>query len=273
MLDLHCHILPGVDDGPVNLAEALAVARLFVADGITHVTATPHCHRYLRLLRAEIVPAVDRLNAYLESESIHLSVLPGAEIQVTDVAAYQRDYNSGVLCHLGDCSSFTLMEFPWQGGLFPADAAGLIVWLMERGTRTIVAHPERHDYLRNDPDRLRALMAAGAWIQITVDSLLGKNGPAAAAAGETFLAEFPAAVLATDAHNPARCSGLSSGYARVRERLGHARANDLRERSDHVLRTLLAYRSGGDASSSPPLAPETVEPISSSDEGPGRFGM
>ena len=62
MLDLHCHILPGVDDGPRTLAEALAVARRCVADGITHITATPHCHRHLRLLRADILPHVARFN-------------------------------------------------------------------------------------------------------------------------------------------------------------------------------------------------------------------
>jgi protein-tyrosine phosphatase len=242
MLDLHCHILPEVDDGPDTLEEALAVARLFVADGITHVTATPHCHRYTRTLRADVLPAVERLNGELVRAGIPLEVLPGAEIQVTDVAEYQRDYESGVLCHLGDCPAFSLTELPWRGSLYPPDAAGLIAWMLERGTTAIIAHPERHDYFRNDPGRLAALTAAGAWIQVTVDSLLGGNGPAVRAAGEEFLTAFPAAVLATDAHNQDRCSGLTPGYARVRERFGPARADDLRERSAHVLRTLLAFR-------------------------------
>jgi protein-tyrosine phosphatase len=114
--------------------------------------------------------------------------------------------------------------------------------LVGQGMTPIVAHPERHDYFRNEPDRLRALTAAGAWIQITVDSLLGGNSSRVAAAAEEFLKEFPAAVLATDAHNPRRCSGLSPGYRRVKERLGPARADELRERSDQILRTLLAER-------------------------------
>src|SRR6267378_2562594 len=65
MLDVHCHILPGVDDGPATVAESLAMARLCVADGITHITATPHCHRRLRLLRADILPEVAALNGEL----------------------------------------------------------------------------------------------------------------------------------------------------------------------------------------------------------------
>jgi protein-tyrosine phosphatase len=241
MIDLHCHILPNVDDGPSSLAESLAVARLFVADGITHVTATPHCHRYLRLLREDILPAVNQLNWHLGQEKIPLKVFPGAEIQVTEVSAYQRDYEAGVLCHLGDNPAFSLTEFPWQAGLYPDDAAGLIAWLMDRGTRPIIAHPERHDYFRKQPDRLKSLTNAGAWIQITVDSLLDKNGPAARAAAESFLAEFPDAVLSTDSHSPQRCSGLSIGYATVSERLGSKRAADLRERSHHVLQVLLRY--------------------------------
>jgi protein-tyrosine phosphatase len=243
MLDLHCHILPGVDDGPDKLEESLEVARLFVADGITHVTATPHCHRHTRSLRATVVPAVERLNAELVRVGIPLTVLPGAEIQVTDVAAYQRDYEAGVLCHLGDCPTFSLTEFPWMASLYPQGAAGLIAWMLERGTRAIIAHPERHEYFRSEPERLAALTNAGAWMQITVDSLLGVNGPAARTAGEEFLTSFPDAVLATDAHNPDRCSGLTPGYARVRAKFGPARADDLRQRSDHILQTLLAYRS------------------------------
>jgi protein-tyrosine phosphatase len=242
MLDLHCHILPALDDGPADLDEALTVARLCVRDGTTHITATPHCHRFLRLLRADILPRVERFNQELARAGIPLNVLPGSEIQVTDVAAYQRDFEAGVLCHLGDCAAFTLTEFPWSRALFPLEGATLVAWLRERGSTPIIAHPERHDYFRDSPAKLASLIDAGAWIQITVDSLLGNHGPAPAAAAEQFLAAHPVAVLATDTHNPERCSGLSRGYAWTRQRFGNNRAADLRERSDHVLKTLLSCR-------------------------------
>ena len=83
MIDLHCHILPGVDDGAADLDEALAMARFCVADGITHVVATPHCHRHCRTLRADVLPRVARLNEELAAAGVPLAVLPGAEIQVT----------------------------------------------------------------------------------------------------------------------------------------------------------------------------------------------
>ena len=81
MLDLHCHILPGVDDGAASLDEALAMARFCVRDGITHVVATPHCHRVTRLLRPDILPRVVRLNEELVSSrhpSDHPSRIGGA---------------------------------------------------------------------------------------------------------------------------------------------------------------------------------------------------
>src|SRR5262249_17379605 len=98
MLDLHCHILPGGDDGPASLAEALALARFAGRDGITHIAATPHCHRHLRLLRADILPHVTRFNVALAEASLPLTVLPGSEIQVTDTAAYRRDFDAGLYC-------------------------------------------------------------------------------------------------------------------------------------------------------------------------------
>jgi protein-tyrosine phosphatase len=240
MFDLHCHILPGVDDGPATLAEALEVARFCVRDGITHIAATPHCHRHLRLLRADILPHVARFNAELTRAGLPLTVLPGSEIQVTDTAAYRRDFDAGLYCHLGDRASFTLLEFAWRAEWYPPDAAELVAWLRGRATTPILAHPERHGFFRDDPGRLRGLVEAGAWLQVTVDSLLGNHGPAPCEAGADLLRTYPEAVLATDAHNPRRCSGLSAGFAWVQERLGADRADDLRARAGRVLRELLA---------------------------------
>ena len=238
MLDLHCHILPAVDDGPATLEEALALARFCVQDGITHVVATPHCHRHLRLLRADVLPHVVRFNEELDRAGLPLTVLPGSEIQVTDSAAYRSDFEAGLYCHLGDGRAFTLLEFAWQAERYPSDAADLVGWLRQRGTTPILAHPERYEFFRNDPDRLRRLVDAGAWLQVTVDSLLGNHGAHPAEMGEIFVRTYPEVVLATDAHNLRRCSGLAAGYAWVREHFGAERAEDLRSRADQVLQRL-----------------------------------
>jgi protein-tyrosine phosphatase len=240
MIDFHCHILPGVDDGAETLDESLRMARFCVADGIKVVFATPHCHRYTHLLRADVLPRVAQLNRELESADIPLTVLPGSEIQVNDTAAYRREFEAGVYCHLGDGRAFTLLEFNWSRARFPPDAVALIEWIRARGMTPILAHPERHGYFGKEPALLRALVEAGAWIQITVDSLLGNHGAYPKQSGEALLKEYPEAVLATDAHNMHRCSGLSAGYARVREHLGPEREDDLRARADRILARLQA---------------------------------
>ena len=239
MLDLHCHILPEVDDGAASLDEALAMARFCVRDGITHVVATPHCHRLTRLLRPEILPHVARLNEELSRAGIPLTILPGSEVQVIDTAAYRSDFEAGLYCHLGDGRAFTLLEFPWKEEQYPADAPQLVSWLHRQGMTPIVAHPERQRFFEEKPKRLRALVEAGAWLQVTVDSLLGNHGPAPQLFGEKLLRSYSEAVLATDAHNLRRCSGLSAGYAWVRERLGLQRADQLRDRADLILSALV----------------------------------
>ena len=238
MLDLHCHILPAVDDGAASLDQALAMARFSVRDGITHIVATPHCNRSCRLLRADILPHVARLNAELVRAGIPLAILPGSEIQVTDTATYRHEVETGLYCHLGDGIDFTLFEFGWRPEQYPPDAAELVRWLRDRNMTPIVAHPERHPFFA-EPGRLQALVDAGAWMQITVDSLLGNHGPSPRVAAESLLKTYPRAVLSTDAHNLRRCSGMSAGYAWVRDRLGPARESELRARSDEVLAALL----------------------------------
>jgi protein-tyrosine phosphatase len=239
VLDLHCHILPGVDDGAASLDEALAMARFCVRDGITHVVATPHCHRVTRLLRPDILPRVVRLNEELSQAGVPLTILPGSEVQVVDAAAYRNDFEAGLYCHLGDHHTFTLLEFPWKKEQYPADAPQLVSWLLGQGMTPIVAHPERQTFFEEKPKRLRALIEAGAWLQVTVDSLLGNHGPAPQSFGETLLRSYSEAVLATDAHNLRRCSGLSAGYTWVRERLGQQRAKQLLDRGQLVLSALV----------------------------------
>jgi protein-tyrosine phosphatase len=244
MLDLHCHILPAVDDGPASLDEALAMARFCVQDGITHIIATPHCHRFLRLFRADILPHVQRFNQELARAELPLTVLPGSEIQVSDTALYYSDFKAGLFCHLGDGGAFTLLEFPWKGESYPPDALDLVGWLRQRGMTPILAHPERYGFFRDGSHRLQWLVEAGAWLQITVDSLLGNHGTVAQESGEVLLGMYPEVVLATDAHNIRRCSGLSSGYEWVGERFGARRADDLKARAEGVLAELLGHRKG-----------------------------
>ncbi|MBL8827740.1 MAG: hypothetical protein JNM18_12245 [Planctomycetaceae bacterium] len=241
LFDLHCHILPGVDDGAQTLDVALAMARIYVADGVTTVVATPHCHRFIHLLRRDILPAVARFNEELRAAEIPLQVLPGSEIQVIDTAEYRREFEQGDFCHLGDGRDFTLLEFNWQRELFPDDAEELIGWICDQGLTPILAHPERYDFFWEDISRVDGLVQAGAWLQVTVDSLIGNHGVAPSQAGHDLLRRHPQIVLASDAHNLKRCSGMAAGYQWVREHISDDRADDLLRRGEEV-RTRVSQR-------------------------------
>jgi protein-tyrosine phosphatase len=234
LFDLHCHILPAIDDGAQSLEEALAMARIYVADGVTTLVATPHCHRYVHLLRHDILPAVALFNQELREAAVPLTVLPGSEIQVIDTAEYRREFEQGDFCHLGDGREFTLLEFNWQRELFPDDAEELIRWIRSQGMTPILAHPERHNFFWEDLSRVDPLVDAGAWLQVTVDSLIGNHGSAPSQAGRDLLRRHREIVLASDAHNLKRCSGMAAGYQWVREREGDDRADDLLCRGERV---------------------------------------
>ncbi len=239
MIDLHCHILPGVDDGPTSLTESLKLARFFVDDGINVVTATPHCHSCIHLLRDDILPHVAAYNRALVAAGIPLTVLPGSEIQVYDSSLYRREFDEDVYCHLGNRRTHTLLEFSWDADKFPSDSVELIEWIRSREMTPIVAHPERHFFFRDRPILLQRLVDAGAWIQITVDSLIGNFGPEAKAFGEQFLKTHHEAIIASDAHNTRRCSGLSAGYSWVAVNLGSDRSRDLLDRAERVRTSLM----------------------------------
>jgi protein-tyrosine phosphatase len=242
MIDIHCHILPAVDDGPRSLSESLAMLSKAENDGITHIVATPHCNQSLHLFRPEIIPQVARLNEQAQLHNLQIVVLPGSEIALYDVKLYRHNYSKGRYCHLGDRPEYSLLEFPWQRDRFPDGVFELIPWLVEQGTRPIIAHPERTPVLRENYNIIQAFVEAGAWLQITVDSLLGNMSTVARDTALELMEDYEHIVLATDSHSLTRSSGLSNGYATVRDWLGPAREQDIRVRTESILQHLLSVQ-------------------------------
>lgn len=171
MIDLHCHVLPGIDDGPETIEGSVALARVAVAAGIRTVVATPHVSWRYPNDPATISRLVDEVNARLLAESVELEVRPGGEIAMT---------------HLPEIEPELLKRFGLGGGAwllveppFTAVATGLdaiVQDLLRRGHRVLLAHPERCQGLRRDPGMLEGLVANGVLMSITADSLTGRFG-------------------------------------------------------------------------------------------------
>ena len=210
VIDLHCHILPGLDDGSRDLDDSVAMARQAAADGIEVIAATPHIHPDHAVLIDELDERVAQLNAELARQRVGVEVVTGGE--VSEPMLDQLDEEDVRRVSLGG-RGWILIE-PRPGPL--SDHLELAVdALARRGFRSLVAHPERHA-AGDFRERLEALVAAGALIQVT--AALIADGPAAPVMLE-MAALGLVHVLASDAHSSraGRPVKLSHGVARLRE--------------------------------------------------------
>jgi len=222
MIDLHCHILPGLDDGARDEDEAVEMARQAAADGIRTVVATPH-HRNGRFVngRSAWDTAVRKLTGRLAAEGVPLRVLPGQELHCGErIFEWLQDEEEWL--PLGG-SKYVLLEFP--PGDVPAHAAEVVHELAVLGCTAVVAHPEHNRRIAAEPDTLYRLVEAGALAQVTSLSLMGRHGPRVRSTALELCRRNLVHFVATDAHNRRwRPFLLREAYERVRRELGEERA-------------------------------------------------
>lgn len=233
-VDVHCHCLPGMDDGPDTLDQALALCRSLTDDGITLAIATPHqLGRFDgRNSTAEIRRAVSDLNANLAEAEVPLAVAPGADVRVDERILAMLC--SDTLGTLADGGKYLLLELPHETFI---DLRPLLVRLRTSGIRAIVSHPERHAFLTTHPAAVDPWVEEGALLQVTAGSLLGQFGSGAERLGWRWLAEGVVALVATDAHDTGeRRPRMSEAIDKIASRLGHAAAR--RTCVDNPLRVL-----------------------------------
>jgi protein-tyrosine phosphatase len=197
MIDLHCHVLPGIDDGPSDTDEALALCRAAAADGVSLIAATPHLRRDHPGVRPdELAERCEDLNALLRAEHLPLSVVPGGEVDLLWAqTASDEELRLVSLCQAGDC---LLVETPYAA--LADDFEDRLFRIQVRGYRILLAHPERNRTFREHPERLRALVARGVLVQLTAPAFRpGRRGPAHRFAVRG-VRDGMAHVVASDAH-------------------------------------------------------------------------
>jgi protein-tyrosine phosphatase len=200
-VDLHCHCLPGLDDGPATADDAVALCRALAEDGTTTVVATPHqLGRYDgRNGAAVVTKAVASLQSRLDAEQVPLRILPGADVRLDE--RILPLLAAGEVLTVAGRGAWLLLELPHEAYIDPGP---LIAALNARGVRSVITHPERHDAVRRSPDLVKPWLAAGAVLQLTAGSVVGDFGKFAEQAAWHWLAAGQAAVVATDAHDVAR---------------------------------------------------------------------
>jgi protein-tyrosine phosphatase len=217
MIDMHCHILPKLDDGADSLADAIAMARVAVQDGITEVIATPH-HANGRYYNEgfSVIRAVEELNLQLHEQQIPLKVWPGQEIRVN--SNFIPELEQGIALSLNH-SRYILMEFP--ADRIPNQIEEYIHELNVIGKVAIIAHPERNQEIKRNPNLLFQLVRLGALSQITAGAVSGSFGTNLQSLAfklcEANLVHF----IASDAHNTTnRPFGLAAAYQMLSDRFG-----------------------------------------------------
>jgi protein-tyrosine phosphatase len=218
MIDLHSHLLPGVDDGPRSDDDSVLLASAAAADGVSVMAATPHLrHDYPTVVPAELAARCERLSSRLRAEGIALDVVPGGEVDVHwGQTASDEDLR---LVSYGQRGIWLLVETPYPPVTDMFDE--LVFTLTARGFRTLLAHPERNAAFQQRPERLRALVERGSLLQITAHALVAaeRRSPTRRLA-EALVRDSLAHVLASDAHHPAGRRNVGLGdAARAADRL------------------------------------------------------
>ena len=200
MIDLHCHYLPGIDDGAQTLEESLALARAAVADGITHAVMTPHVHVGVFENRmASIERAVEQLRATLMQHGIPLSISAGGEVRIG--AELIELLEAGDLPFLGQLNGQRVMLLELPHGQVPVGAERFTGWLRKQGVLPLIAHPERNKDVMRNLAKLDPFIEQGCLLQVTAGSLLGSFGEPAQRRARELLDRGDIFAVATDAHN------------------------------------------------------------------------
>jgi protein-tyrosine phosphatase len=207
VIDLHCHILPGLDDGARSLEESRELALRAAVDGVRSIVATPHVRSDYPTRAARMEFGVRELRRDFDVQRIPVEIHYGAEIELARLFEIpDEELQRLTLAHTG---RYALLEFPYRG--WPHQLPAAVHWLRARGITALLGHPERNPEVQDRPTRLAEAVREGALVQITAASLDGRLDRASKSTAEQLVALGFVHVLASDAHGPhVREAGLSA---------------------------------------------------------------
>jgi protein-tyrosine phosphatase len=227
LVDLHCHLLAGLDDGPRTWADALAMCRIACTEGISHAAALAHQNERWQLEPQAIRAAVAELQRRLAEEGVPLTVVPAAEVMVEPELV--ENWLAGRLLSIADQGKHLLVELPHQ--LF-LDLAPMLARLSRLGVRAVLAHPERHPELLHEPGTLEEWIGLGCLVQVSSASVTNPASKADARALRSWFRRGCVHFLGSDGHSSGKRRPLmAAAYRRVREWAGSAIAEQVGSRN------------------------------------------
>lgn len=227
MIDLHCHLLPNVDDGPKTVRESIALAQMAVADGITVSVLTPHIHpvRYVNT-RSSLQRTFEAFQRVLKLKRIPLAVRLGGEMRLSPESLELILEEEVPFLGTVDGYRIVLLEFPHQ--IIPVGSVSFVSKLLDMKIRPLIAHPERNKMIMHNPEKIRPFVDMGCWLQITAGSIAGHFGGSPFKTALYLLENEWAWVIASDAHNQEhRPANLSEGRDAIARLFGASLAQSM----------------------------------------------
>lgn len=199
MIDLHIHLLPGIDDGPADAAGTVELARACVADGVQAVAATPHVSEKYPTTPARMRQGVEEARAAITAAGVPLTVYTGAEVAIDQMTRLSDQDLRGLT--LGPTEGFILLETPYAA--WPMELESQVERLATLGIRGILAHPERSAGVQGSGgiDKLELAVSRGLYVQVTAGSLAGRFGRTAEKTANELLRRELVHMISSDSHN------------------------------------------------------------------------
>ncbi|KOO51982.1 tyrosine-protein phosphatase [Viridibacillus arvi] len=232
LVDIHNHILPGLDDGPKSIEEAVLLAENAVSNGITHIIATPHHHDGKYMNPSSVVEeAVVNLNKELDERLIPLEILPGQETHIYNTLI--ADLNNDLIT-LANSGKYILIELPINH--IPPFTFDILFQIQLKGFIPIIVHPERNMVFRKDKQKLYDLVNKGTLVQVTASSLIGVNGRAIKKYIKYLIKHNIVHFISSDAHHYLkRPFLLKAAYQYIREKFSEGHVSYYSENAKHVI--------------------------------------
>ena len=232
MIDIHSHILPGVDDGSQNDEQSVLMLKKAIDDGIHTIVATPHYHPKFLNKKSIVLTKVEKLKRLARENQLMINILPGQEIRI--YGELLEDYEAGKLLTIAANSTYILLEFPFRH--VPHYTEKLLYDIEIHGLIPVIAHPERNREFLANPDKLFNFVAKGALTQLTTSSLLGYFGKEVQKLSHQLIEANLVHTIATDAHNITdRSFNMSQAYDEIIKKYGVSYASYFTENARLII--------------------------------------
>ena len=232
MIDLHCHILPGIDDGAKTPKDTLEMLEFAISEGITAVTATPHYNSEYQNERPSILSKVKEVETLIRENNLPIQILPGQEVRTT--GELLEDFQAGKLMTVAGNTRYILVEFP--SSHVPHYAERLFYEMGLKGLQPILVHPERNSGIINNPDLLYKFISKGVLSQVTASSVSGHFGKKIQKLSFQIIDHNLTHFIASDAHNiTSRAFKMQEAFEIINNRYGVAKASQFQKNAKCVI--------------------------------------